>query len=254
MARSDYLWHADRVQKVELWKPSKFEYRNGRWSTSLDVRQVAHSSRVVTDLAAPVYHEMLREHASGDLLDLGCGDVPCFAMYKPHVRSVVCVDWEATPHPSPHLDLVADLSQPLSLPADSFDTILCSDVLEHLKDPDVLWREAKRLLRPSGKFLISVPFMYWLHEQPHDYHRYTEFRLRSFCAEHGFELEELRATGGGGAVLLDVISKVVVAPRRRPLRAAASRMLLAAAHALHRPTSDTSVVMPLAYVVVARKI
>ena len=40
---------------------------------------------------------------------------------------------------------------------DRFDVILCGDVLEHLRDPEIPLRAFRRLIAPDGRLLISVP-------------------------------------------------------------------------------------------------
>lgn len=166
------------------------------------------SSRLIADRIATAYADALAGHAGGDLLDLGCGHVPLYGCYRPLVSSVTCVDWPQTEHPSQHVDHEADLGEPLPLPSAAFDTVLLTDVLEHLPYPDRLWAELRRVTRPGGTLILGVPFMYWLHEIPHDYHRYTEHRLRLFCADHGFELLSCHAYGGPTDVAVDVLGKL----------------------------------------------
>ncbi|OZB49603.1 MAG: hypothetical protein B7X60_00575 [Polynucleobacter sp. 39-45-136] len=51
----------------------------------------------------------------------------------------------------------ANLEHEINLKAESWDVVLCLDVLEHLINPIACIQEAKRLLRPSGIFVINVP-------------------------------------------------------------------------------------------------
>jgi SAM-dependent methyltransferase len=64
----------------------------------------------------------------------------------------------------------------------SFDSVLLLDVLEHLAEPEVALREAYRVLKSEGRLLVTIPFAYPLHDQPHDYQRFTlhglVYRLR----------------------------------------------------------------------------
>lgn len=206
------------------------------------------SSRLTADLAVRAYVDALEAVASGDLLDLGCGHVPLYGAYEPLVSSVTCVDWQNTAHPSPHLDLVADLNEPIALPSASFDTVLLTDVLEHLPRPDDLFREVHRLLRPGGVLIVGVPFLYWIHEAPHDHHRYTEFRLRRFCDDHGFTVGELSAYGDELHVAADLFTKIAARRQWLARLAAAAVGPLAVRHA---PKPRT--VMPLGYVLVAER-
>jgi len=158
-------------------------------------------------LVAEQYSLHLPEHCRGELLDLGCGKVPLYGLYRDLVSGVVCVDWAQTLNASNHLDHELDLTKPLPLGDDSFDTILLSDVLEHLPEPGRLLAEVSRLLRPGGKLIGNTPFLYWLHERPHDYFRYTDVALRRLLESAQLEVLSLRAVGGYGEVLTDLLAK-----------------------------------------------
>lgn len=190
------------------WRPSKFVLRGGRWRTSRDAREVGFGSRLITDAVALVYGEQLPQHARGRLLDLGCGKVPLYGVYQQSVDEVVCVDWAAS-EPVDHIDRQCDLSQPLPFDDACFDTIILSDVLEHIPEPALLWHEMARLLAPGGTVIMNVPFFYWLHAHPHDYYRYTNFALERFVQRCGLELVLLRPLGGVVDVLADMLAKLL---------------------------------------------
>jgi len=195
------------MRNPDAWKPTKFVFRNGRLSGSRDPQEVGIGSWLAADLTAAFYGKYIPEHATGRLVDLGCGKVPLFEAYRPYIIDNVCVDWGGTLHKSPHLDYECDLNQSLPLPDAQFQTIILSDVLEHIAEPERLWREMARLLTPGGKVLMNVPFFYWLHETPHDYYRYTEFALRRFAERAGFEVVVMETTGGTPEILADIAAK-----------------------------------------------
>ncbi len=191
------------------WKPTKFVQTRRGWRMSRDRRESHHSSRFIGDIVIQVYERLVREHAQGRLLDLGCGKVPLYGIYKEYVADNTCVDWGHTTHKSDHLDLETDLNQPIPLPDAGFDTILVTDVLEHIATPDPLWAEMTRLLAAGGKIILGVPFLYGIHEEPHDYHRYTEYKLRMMCEQNGLEVVSLESYGGIPEVILDLVAKVL---------------------------------------------
>jgi SAM-dependent methyltransferase len=195
------------VKNRERWHPTKFVYKRGRLIASRDVREVSPGSRLFVDAVARFYDVNLRRHARGRLLDLGCGKVPLYIAYKDHVTDNVCVDWAGSLHGSEHLDFECDLTAPLPFADAEFDTILLSDVLEHIPRPEDLWKEIVRLLAPGGKLIMNVPFLYWLHEEPHDFYRYTEFALRRFVDLSGMRLVQLEPLGGALEVMTDIFSK-----------------------------------------------
>jgi hypothetical protein len=65
-----------------------------------------------------------------------------------------------------------------------------------------------RLIKPGGKLLLNVPFLYWLHEEPYDYYRYTKFALRRFAEEAGFEIVLIKKLGGAPEIVVDIFSKI----------------------------------------------
>jgi SAM-dependent methyltransferase len=176
---------------------------------SRDPKEVCVGSRLIADLIAERYVANLKLHAKGRLLDLGCGKVPLFDVYRHYVTDNICIDWENTAHKSDHLDFEADLTKELPCSDGEFDTVILSDVLEHIPEPERLCREMARVLSPKGKLLLNVPFYYWLHEQPHDYYRYTEFALRRLMDRSGMQVLQLQAIGGAPEIMVDILAKNV---------------------------------------------
>jgi SAM-dependent methyltransferase len=198
------------MRNQDKWEPTKYISQNGHLKASRNPSHVAISSRLVCDLIALHLSRGLKEHASGRLLDLGCGNVPLFAFYKDLVSEITCVDWANTVHTNEYLDFECDLTQPLPFPDQRFDTVILSDVLEHIPEPETLLSEIARMLSPSGKVLITVPFFYWLHEEPHDYYRYSEFALKRFIKKSALNLIEITPIGGAPEIVTDIFAKNVV--------------------------------------------
>jgi len=199
------------MKNRDLWKPNRYVYKKGRLRASRNPKEVRISSRLMVDIIAKFYGTYLRQYANGKLLDLGCGKVPLYEVYKDYVEQNVCIDWANTLHKNPYLDYEHDLNEELTIISDSeFDTIILSDVLEHIRKPKELCDEMYRVLNNDGTLLMNVPFYYWLHEDPHDYFRYTQYALRFFMQESGFHLVKLEALGGAPEVLADIFSKLII--------------------------------------------
>jgi SAM-dependent methyltransferase len=200
------------MKNQEKWVPSKYIFnRKGRLIASRDLAEVGIGSRLIADIVARYYERHLTaDKIDGGcrLLDLGCGKVPFYFLYKRIVDDVVCVDWENTIHKNEYLDFSCDLTKPLPFEDNSFDIIVLSDVLEHIPEPEKVFVEIRRLLKTNGKLIFNVPFMYWLHEQPYDYYRYTEFALRRFLQIGKLELELLEPLGGLPEIFADFASKI----------------------------------------------
>ena len=242
------------MKNAQDWKPTKYVVRRGKLRGSRDPAQVGIASRLMADLVAAHYDARLKDFARGRLLDLGCGHVPLYGAYKGLVSDVTCIDWPNTIHPSPHLDYECDLTQPLPL-NDRFDTIILSDVLEHIPEPEKLFGEMVRVLAPGGHILMNVPFLYWLHETPHDYYRYTEFALRRFAG--GLEIVRLDRIGGAAEVLADVFSKNVMIAGALGRGVAQATQGLAGAFSRSRfgrkVSAATSGEFPLGYFMILRR-
>lgn len=77
-------------------------------------------------------------------------------------------------------DLLGD-AHCLPLKSQSADTVLCCEVLEHVNLAEVCFTEMLRILKPGGTMILSVPFLYPIHADPHDFGRFTPERIRSAC-------------------------------------------------------------------------
>ena len=128
----------------------------------------------------------------GRVLDVGCGR-------KPYRHLVPAQEYIGLELDTPELrDLgAADLyysGGAFPVAAESFDTVICSQVLEHIFTPADFLREIRRVLRPGGKLLLTTPFAWDEHEQPHDFARYSSFGLRTLLQQNGFEVVAQRKT------------------------------------------------------------
>jgi SAM-dependent methyltransferase len=100
---------------------------------------------------------------------------------------------------------------------ESFDCVTLLDVLEHLREPRAALREAARVLRANGALVINVPFLYPLHDEPHDYQRPTVHGLRYWLQDAGFVID-------------------TIVPRGAPLETSALIVNLALSRLLERAT------------------
>lgn len=146
----------------------------------------------------------------------------------------------------------ADLNEPLEGLDGSFDTAIASDVIEHLHTPLALFGSAARMLRPGGALIVGVHFLYWLHEQPHDHHRYTEFAPERMVVAAGLETVSLKRWGGGPEVVAGLTCKMAGQGRlgRLVYRTACWVLQLGL---LRRLSARSAPTMPLGYLLVARK-
>ena len=190
------------------WLPTKYVRNADRWSASRDPRQVAVSSRLIADILAQAYADAIERFAHGELLDHGCGQMPLFGMYSGRVENVTAVDWANSPHRVAHADTLCDLNLAMPFADESFDTVVSSDVVEHLWNPVAVFRDFARVLRPGGVLILGTPFNYWLHELPYDYFRWSPFAFAKLAEETGLELVSQSYCGGRREVLIDTLLKM----------------------------------------------
>lgn len=133
--------------------------------------------------------------AHGRLLDIGCGEKQWEPVFRPHVTAYVGVDHPGTVHDSSRVDIVASAYE---IPVDdaSFDTVLCTAVMEHLEEPAAALAEARRVLRDGGTAIYAIPFIWQLHEEPRDFFRYSKHAIRYLFEKEGFEIETLQTLAG----------------------------------------------------------
>ncbi|HEY1536785.1 MAG TPA: class I SAM-dependent methyltransferase [Polyangiaceae bacterium] len=138
--------------------------------------------------------------ARGRLLDVGCGDKPYLEIFEPYVSQYLGVEHEASFRHTTSAtrtrgpDVLYD-GKRLPFADGEFDTVLSVQTLEHTPEPQALLREMARVLRPGGVLLLTAPFSFRLHEQPHDYFRYSPHGLRVLCAEAGLLVERCEPMG-----------------------------------------------------------
>jgi len=131
------------------------------------------------------------ENLKGKLLDVGCGEQP-YRAYFPNVEKYTGCDFDATRGP---VDFACPADK-IPMPDESFDSLLCTEVLEHVPDPSATLVEFHRILRAEGMVLLTTP-MYWpSHEAPYDFFRYPAHGLIALFERNGFEVLQLIPRGG----------------------------------------------------------
>lgn len=170
------------------------------------------------------------------VLDLGCGDGSHYGAALSQIArayygldvSQVAVDKAGQ---NGILAQCHDLGQALPYPDAMFDTIICVEVLEHLFDPSFTLSEMKRMLKPTGQIILSVPNIVHLSNRvrvllggfspggtpetssrrqwadPH-IRFFTLRTLRAFVAEQNLHIRELYGEGFGIFSTFPVLSSL----------------------------------------------
>ncbi|PBI84137.1 hypothetical protein BSF41_42360 [Flavobacterium sp. ACN2] len=162
---------------------------------------------------------------SGEILDIGCGKMP----YKNYILK----NSNATKYTGLDIEdaLVYDSEvkpdftwNGINMPFEnnSFDCAFGTEVLEHCPEPEIILKELHRVLKEDAIFFFTVPFLWNLHEVPHDEYRYTPFSLQRHLENSGFKDIEIKALGGWHASLAQMLGLWV---RRAPMSAKKRKVL-----------------------------
>lgn len=146
------------------------------------------------------------------VLDAGAGDAPyrgyfSHCTYRTH-------DWPNSPHAGAgSADVVADIAD-LPLVDGELDAVVCTEVLEHVRNPGGALKELARILAPGGQILITVPFVGELHEEPFDFQRFTSYGLHAHLEDAGFVEIDVQPISGWWTTFSQVLRNAGLATGR----------------------------------------
>lgn len=159
----------------------------------------------------------LRIQISDKWLDVGCGSRPYESLFPPGTYTGVDVADSGRPAGMKSPDFFYD-GRTLPFPDGSFDGVLCTQVLEHVANPEALLVEIHRILRPGGAFVLSAPFLWEEHEEPYDFFRFSSFGFRELLMRCNFDGVFMQKTTGSLEALAQAMSVYVVTNLSMPIR------------------------------------
>ncbi len=134
------------------------------------------------------------KYLSGKVLDFGCG----FSPYKNYINcdEYIRVDIASMYNNYGNLknDIIYYDGKTLPFNDEEFDSIFCTEVLEHIPNIDEIVSELYRVLKHKGIMLISVPFTWDEHEVPNDFRRFTQFGIKLLLEKNGFNVINIKKT------------------------------------------------------------
>jgi len=137
------------------------------------------------------------------LLDIGAGQCP----YKIYFKKLKYLSQDIKQNKNKTIDYIGDINNGLNMiNSSSFDYILCTQTIEHIKNPKKAFQEFHRILKPNGKIFLTTNFIYQIHMAPHDYYRFTKFGLKHLGKSNGYVVEHLKSHGG----IFHVLSHTIV--------------------------------------------
>jgi SAM-dependent methyltransferase len=179
-------------------------FTKGRWR--LDERanfpSLVSNAIILDELSAFLERTWPSDHTRS-LLDLGAGTKPYAPLYERYFSEYVSVDVPHSPHDTSDVDVMSS-AEDLPFADETFDCVLCTEVLEHCSNPRAVMREVSRVLRPGGRAFVTTPFLVPLHEMPYDYYRFTPSALRELSEHAGLSVSRLVPRGSYVSVFLSV--------------------------------------------------
>ncbi|MEM2001784.1 MAG: class I SAM-dependent methyltransferase [Candidatus Bathyarchaeia archaeon] len=151
---------------------------------------------------------LIKRYVRGKTIDLGCGFMP----FQRYLKEAAAVYHTLDLYPrSPYeITYIGDIQDMSMIMDDSYDCALCLEVLEHVPRPARAIREIYRILKPGGLLIFSTPYLCRIHDQPHDYFRFTVYGLNMILAECQFKIIEIKPRGGLMSFLGHQVSTVLL--------------------------------------------
>lgn len=172
----------------ELLKRNRLRIK--RELTSYDLRKYFSPSYYADSI---ITSHVLLANLQGKCIDIGCGDMPFRSLIETRVNQYDSIDIERRASNVRYLGDIQDMNM---IDNDSYDSALCLDVLEHVPNPFKAISEIHRILKKGAKLVCSVPHLSRLHEEPHDYYRFTKYGLRYSFENAGFHVLSIEPCGG----------------------------------------------------------
>lgn len=135
--------------------------------------------------------------------DIGCGEQPLRAFIEQQGAAYTGIDITQNAHGT--VAVIASISA-IPLSSSVFDCIVCTEVLEHVNDAKLAFAEISRLLKPGGICILTTPFLYPLHEEPHDYQRILPYAIKYYAHLHNQTLLRLETTGNETEVAATIVN------------------------------------------------
>ena len=182
----------DQGQGGNLKTPPLKTYTPESYYSHYPITDPAHA---VIRISGSLLREKASKYFSGKLIDIGCGKGIKRNLVADLVDEYIGMDHETCPHGTDAIDLIGE-SQNIPVDDNTFNCVLCTAVIEHLRYPQEALNEAYRILKPGGYALYTAPLIWHLHEEPHDYFRYTRYGLEHLFKSAGFTIVELIPLSG----------------------------------------------------------
>jgi SAM-dependent methyltransferase len=156
--------------------------------------------RTLTDAIITLLDEIPVAHG-GKALDVGAERSPYRPILEARGYSLETLDISADSE-ADHIGTV----EATGLPDAGFDVAICTQVLEHSAAPWQGMRELRRILKPGGHLILTVPHVWFYHPHPSDNWRFTQEGVLRLCELGQFLPLTLLAQGGTALSLAQILN------------------------------------------------
>lgn len=181
-----------------------------------------------------VLQKHLRQTGSGvahgglSVVDFGCGSTP----YQPLLIELAGRYIRADIPANVNKDVAIDpATGKVDLPEGEVDVVLSTQVLEHVHSPADYLAEAKRLLKPGGKLILSTHGFWKYHPDPTDFWRWTASGLNKLLVQSGFDVIEhvgvLGFASASACLFQDAVAQKLPKALRPPVAVVMQRVAMA---------------------------
>jgi SAM-dependent methyltransferase len=196
-----------RARKV-YWKIRiiRFEF-SFRWISALSKKLIYPKHGIARYQIDNYIQKISKKVKPNELvLDVGAGYQPYKNLFN-HCNYETC-DYKPILHDVGYTKhkqtFYCDIANHIPRPENHYDTIICTQVLEHVKNPQKVICESYRILKPGGKLFLTVPQSFGVHQAPHNYFNFLKYGLEHLFHYAGFTNVLVKPLGG----IFHLLSKV----------------------------------------------
>lgn len=144
---------------------------------------------------------------NGKVIDIGCGEKPYSNLFKN--SEYAGIDFKtysrnntfSANKPDYYFGINYKKNYRLPFKSKGYNHSVSFQVLEHHAEPQMMISEMVRITKKNGYILLSVPFIGGLHEEPHDYFRYTPYALLYLFKKNNCDIVFLKKQGSLASTL-----------------------------------------------------
>ena len=173
------------------------------------VNSLKFYGRLLLDFQTLTIFKYIKKHLptmTGKLLDVGCGNSPFKFLVNQQKCEYVGIDIAGADNfDYKNAGIITFDGENIPFENNSFENILCTEVIEHIPNPEKIIAEMYRVLKPNGTAIITLPWSARVHFAPYDFCRYTPYKLSKL-----FEVFKSAEIKNRGTDINTIVSKMIV--------------------------------------------